>query len=210
MRKPGQAIRRNITKEGAIVTKGTESFEESQKKFHGRLNPAGGLKWSLKKVLYFFLLIVGLMVNPSFTWAGKLLEDLNGDTLIEAIQSVDQVKKAIKRSIEGINECQAGSCYNSRSRQICEMVAALDVKINGLIINEMKTLGKTGLPISENDLALMLQIFQQCRPTNYQYWQYPYLLHVIYSPLPQADQQIRKLLGIKPKKDIKKGKDPDA
>jgi hypothetical protein len=63
------------------------------------------------------------------------------------------------------------------------MVAALDVKMNGLIIKEMKKLGKSGLPISENDLALMKQIFQQCNPTNYQYWQSPYLLHVIYPRL---------------------------
>ena len=173
-----------------------------------RSKPAGGLGWSLKMAAYLLLLTLGLMINSGIAWSEQLLEDLKGDAHIEAIQSVDQVKKAIKRSIEGIDECQAGSCYNTRSRQICEMVAALDVQVNGLIINEMKSLGKTGLPISKNDLTFMKNIFKQCKPTNYQYWLYPYLLHVIYSPSPQADQQVRRLLGIKHKKNVKKGEDP--
>ncbi|HMK66508.1 MAG TPA: hypothetical protein VK564_11975, partial [Thermodesulfobacteriota bacterium] len=73
--------------------------------------------WSLKMAAYLLLLTLGLMINSCIAWSEQLLEDLKGDALIEAIQSVDQVKKAIKRSIEGIDECQAGSCYNTRSRQ---------------------------------------------------------------------------------------------
>lgn len=79
--------------------------------------------------------------------------------------------------------------------QICEIVGALDVNMNGIIIGSMTSEGaKISLPA--NDLRMMKLLFAQCKPTNYQYWNYSSILHIGYQPSRAADVAIRRYLGV--------------
>lgn len=115
---------------------------------------------------------------------------------VESIQSVEQVKDDIRQLMEFRDQCSVGSCWNATSTSICSAVGALDIRVDGKIFS-----GATGwtdevLPISETDLNLMQLIFSQCKPTNYQYWNFGQILHVLYEPTPETDQQIRSTLGL--------------
>jgi hypothetical protein len=149
------------------------------------------------------LLILAIaIIFPFAVVHGMSLEDLSKDDMIHAIESVEQVKEAIRKSIQKKSECGAGSCDNYRSQQVCELIGALDVKTNGAIIGQMTSVGMTGMCISERDLELMKLILQQCKPTNYQYWNFDSILHVGYLPSPEAGEKIGKMLGVESKKSI--------
>jgi hypothetical protein len=120
---------------------------------------------------------------------------------VDSIKSTEQVKSAIKGFISNIDQCAVGSCFNFNSTAICEWVAALDVQVNGQIIGDFTSVGSQGkVAISSSDLSLMRDVFSQCKPTNYQYWNYPSMLHVYYVPKPDIDKKVRKALGIPSKK----------
>ena len=119
---------------------------------------------------------------------------------VESIQSVAQVKTAIAAALIQLDQCAVGSCVNFATTSICEQIGMLDIRVDGKIFS-----GGTGwtdrvLPISSPDLALMKQIFSQCKPTNYQYWNWGTVLHVAYQPTCEIDQSIRKALGVAPAK----------
>lgn len=116
--------------------------------------------------------------------------------LVDSIKSVAQVKKELKQTLEALDQCGVGSCFNSTSTYICELVGALDVKVNGRIIGEMSG-SNSNFPITASDLKLMKKIFSQCKPTNYQFWNWNTVLHVSYIPNTQVDRQIRAALGVK-------------
>ncbi|BAY66965.1 hypothetical protein NIES22_71090 (plasmid) [Calothrix brevissima NIES-22] len=116
--------------------------------------------------------------------------------LVDSIKSVAQVKKELKETFENLDQCGAGSCFNSTSTYICELVGALDVKVNGRIVGQMSG-GKSELAISASDLKLMKKIFSQCKPTNYQYWNWDYVLHVSYLPSDSVDREVRAALGVR-------------
>jgi hypothetical protein len=40
------------------------------------------------------------------------------------------------------------------------------------------------------------RIWGQCKPTNYQYWNFDRMLHVYYVPSPAIDRRVRKALGV--------------
>jgi hypothetical protein len=120
---------------------------------------------------------------------------------VDSIKSVEQVKKEIGRLISAVDNCKVGSCFNFNSTAICELVAALDVQVNGQIVGGMTSIGSQGkIPISKSDLSLMRDIFSQCKPTNYQYWNFESMLHVYYVPKPELDQKVRQALGLPPSK----------
>ncbi len=120
---------------------------------------------------------------------------------VGSIKSTEQVKTAIKGLISNLDKCGVGSCVNFNSTAICEWVAALDVQVNGQIIGDFTSVGSQGrVAISPSDLSLMRDIFSQCKPTNYQYWNYSSMLHVYYVPKPEIDKKVRKALGISPNK----------
>jgi hypothetical protein len=116
--------------------------------------------------------------------------------LVDSIKSVAQVKKELKQTFETLDQCGVGSCINSTSTHICELVGALDVKVNGRIIGESSG-SNSNFPITASDLRLMKKIFSQCKPNNYQFWNWGSVLHVSYIPNTQVDRQIRAALGVK-------------
>jgi hypothetical protein len=117
---------------------------------------------------------------------------------IDAIKSVAQVKTTLKQLLETRDTCAVGSCFNSVSTAICNQIGLLDVRVNGQILQSMVSDKPSGLAISKTDLALMKQMFSQCKPTNYQYWNWDTILHVYYVPSCPIDRQVRKALGVKP------------
>lgn len=136
--------------------------------------------------------IIGILIQPA---QGQ--RDLR--EVVDSIESVEQVKQQLRRTLQSRDECNVGSCWNMRSTAICETVAALDVQVNGQIVGGMTSIG-VNIPISNSDLALMELIFSQCKPTNYQYWNWPLMLHVWYSPSDEVDQQVRRGLGLPPRR----------
>lgn len=115
---------------------------------------------------------------------------------VESIQSVEQVKDEIRQLMKFRDQCNVGSCWNSTSTSICSAVGALDIRVDGKIFSSATGWTDEVLPISQTDLNLMKQIFSQCKPSNYQYWNFGQILHVLYNPTPEADQQIRRTLGL--------------
>ncbi|MBD2255840.1 hypothetical protein [Nostoc parmelioides] len=138
-------------------------------------------------------LLIGIVVALSLP-KNAIAQDPS--KLVDSIKSVAQVKKDLKQTLEALDRCGVGSCFNSTSTYICELVGALDVKVNGRIIGEMSG-GNSSLPITASDLKLMKKIFSQCKPTNYQFWNWGNVLHVSYLPNTQVDRQIRAALGVK-------------
>ena len=118
--------------------------------------------------------------------------------LANAITSVKVAKAMLRDALIESDGCLVGSCFNNATTYICEIVAALDVKVSGVIIGEM-TGDKPNFVISADDLRHMKELFAQCKPTNYQYWNYNSVLHVGYRPSEKSDAEIRKYLGIKRK-----------
>lgn len=129
-----------------------------------------------------------------FTPAAAQAQDLQN--YVDSIQSVEQIKQDIRDTMQMRDECGVGSCYNFTSTSICAAVGALDIRVDGKILEQGSGWSDQVLPISETDLALMQQIFAQCRPSNYQYWNFDRMLHVLYSPTPEADAAIRQQLGL--------------
>ncbi len=139
------------------------------------------------KNINFFLLFL-------FATSFAVADEARVKYFINSIQSVEQVKQDIRNSI--IEECGAGHCWNTNATHVCDLVAGLDVKvgyaITGTIENE-----KPSISISKVDLKLMKLIFSQCKPTNYQYWSFGRILHVVYDPSPKIAAEVNKRLGIK-------------
>ncbi|MCA6502534.1 MAG: hypothetical protein ACK6CP_05490 [Pseudanabaena sp.] len=116
---------------------------------------------------------------------------------VDSIKSTEQVKTVIRGLISNLDQCGVGSCFNFNSTAICEWVAALESQVNGQIIGDFTSVGSQGnVAISTSDLSLMRDIFSQCKPTNYQYWNYSSMLDVYYVPKPEIDKKVRKALGI--------------
>lgn len=149
------------------------------------------------KIILFTVIVIAPITNK----LPAIAQQQNLQKIVDSIQSVEQVKRDIARLITTVDNCRVGSCFNFSSTAICELVAALDVQVNGQIVGEMISVGSEGkIPISQNDLALMRDIFSQCKPTNYQYWNFESMLHVYYVPKPAIDQKVRQALGLPPSK----------
>ena len=127
---------------------------------------------------------------------GRAQERPDLRTEIEAIESVEQVKTQIRELMVARDQCRVGSCHNTTSTSICEQVGMLDIRVDGKIFSGGTGWTDTVLPIAAVDLTLMKRIFSQCKPTNYQYWNWGVVLHVAYSPDCATDQLIRKSLGL--------------
>ena len=119
------------------------------------------------------------------------------EKLIASINSVEVAKTEIRNAMAESDNCDSGSCIDLYFAKVCNIVAALDVNVAGKILDEMTmTDGESKLAISSIDARNMRQIFEQCKPTNYQYWNYDELIHVIYSPDEKSSTDIDKYLGI--------------
>lgn len=116
-------------------------------------------------------------------------------SFIDSIKSVDQVKASIRDSL--LEECGSGHCWNINASRVCDLVAGLDVKV-GYAITGIFENDKPSIPISNMDLKLMKLIFSQCKPSNYQFWSFGRILHVVYDPSPKIAAEVNKRLGIKP------------
>lgn len=115
---------------------------------------------------------------------------------VDSIKSVEQVKQEIRGSLT--ERCGGGHCWNFHASRICELTAALDVRVGYAITGTFEN-AKRSIQISDADLRLMKLIFSQCKPSNYQYWNYSQLLHVVYDPSPKVASQVSESLGIKKK-----------
>ncbi|AFY75170.1 hypothetical protein Syn7502_03304 [Synechococcus sp. PCC 7502] len=123
-------------------------------------------KSKIKFISIIALVCLGIRYYPDN--ANAQTRDLQ--KFVDSIRSVEQVKKNIGKLIVAIDNCAVGSCFNFNSTAICELVATLDVQVNGQIVGGMTSVGSAGkIPISKSDLSLMQDIFSQCKPTNYQY-----------------------------------------
>jgi hypothetical protein len=142
-----------------------------------------------------------LVILLNFTGSyAQNIEDLQKKELVDSIKSVNQVKEALRNTLESLDECGIGSCFNDRKTQICELVGALDVRVNGKISDGMQLNdAEQYIDISENDLKLMKIIFNNCKATTYQYWNFDSILHVSYLPSSIDDQHIRNALMVKKK-----------
>lgn len=122
-------------------------------------------------------------------------------SFINSIKSVEQVKQEIRDSLTV--ECGSGHCWNVHSTRICDLTAALDVKV-GYRITDTFTFESTrkqeSIQISAVDLKLMKLIFSQCKPSNYQYWNFGQILHVQYIPSDKVSAKVNRLLGVKPQR----------
>ncbi|MFM7428021.1 MAG: hypothetical protein ACKO7W_23985 [Elainella sp.] len=139
---------------------------------------------------------MGLLIAGCLSAGSAQAQDL--EAYVNSIQSVDQIKQEIRETLLQRDQCGVGSCYNFTSTSICAAVGALDIRVDGKILESGSGWSDQILPISDADLALMQQIFAQCQLSNYQYWNFDSMLHVIYSPTPAADAAIRQQLGLPP------------
>jgi len=123
---------------------------------------------------------------------------------IASIKSVDDVKRRIRDALD--EDCGTGACVDVNASEICDLVAALDVRVDYQITGSFTSVDpKTGIakpqptiPVSQSDIKLMKLIFSQCKPTNYQYWKFDRLLHVVYTPsTKEIAATIRKAVGTK-------------
>lgn len=74
----------------------------------------------------------------SLSWQNPVLaQQTQGQKLVDSIQSVAQVKGKIKQIFTDLNQCNSGYCFNSMTTEICELVGALDVKVDGKIVGAM-------------------------------------------------------------------------
>jgi hypothetical protein len=120
---------------------------------------------------------------------------------IDRITSVEQVKEELAELIRSSDQCGVGSCFNASRTAVCNTVAMLDVQVNGQILSDMTSVGDPGkIAIAPKDLQLMRDIFSQCKPTTYQYWNYDSILHVYYMPTEAIDRSVRQALGVPSKK----------
>lgn len=146
-------------------------------------------------ILSYFTIAVGILPKVA------LAEERDLKVEVESIKSVAEVKEIIKELLVNRDQCRVGSCFNFTSTAICSQVGMLDIRVDGKIFSGGTGWTDSVLPISKSDLDLMQLIFSQCKPTNYQYWNWGVMLHVWYDPSCQVDQKIRARLGItrKPK-----------
>ncbi len=149
----------------------------------------------------FAIAFVPLMFLTTLTKETPAIAQSDPQKFVESVKSVEQVKSRIANLIRTVDDCSVGSCFNNNSTGICELVAALDVQVNGQILGEVTAVTTPPkIPISKSDLSLMREIFSQCKPTNYQYWNFSSMLHVYYVPKPEVDQRVRQALGVPAKK----------
>lgn len=112
------------------------------------------------------------------------------------VPSVEVAKRDIRNALT--ERCGTGSCWNWNATQVCNIVAAVDIRTDYAVTDAMVSANrKPSIPISEGDIALMKLIFSQCKPTTYQHWLFSSPMHVVYDPSPQAKVEVNKLLGIK-------------
>ena len=141
----------------------------------------------MKAFPYISIIFGILLCSPAYS--GNLEE------YVSSIKSVEQIKEALRTPMT--ETCGTGSCFNNNATEICSLVGALDIRLNNLITNtNLNFKPKPELQVSSSDLQLMKRIWKQCKPSNYQYWNYGSILHVIYDADPREDEEIRKLLGI--------------
>jgi hypothetical protein len=139
--------------------------------------------------LFDALLVALLLVASGVIYAADMSK------FVQQYKTVAQTKAALRATFEAMDNCGFGSCVNGNSMLICEIVAALDVNMNGIIIREMWSEG-TKVTLPARDLRMLKLLFAQCKPTNYQYWNYDTMLHVGYRPSHAADVSIRRYLGV--------------
>jgi hypothetical protein len=142
--------------------------------------------------------LAGLLVVLVSTAAAAADSATESQKFVDAIQSVDQVKAGVRESLSAIDhDCAVGSCANANATQICRYTAALDVQVGGAITaTDPRQRRDARFSISPSDLSLFQRIWAQCKPTSYQFWNYPDVLHVWYAADPAADAQIRQALGM--------------
>jgi hypothetical protein len=150
----------------------------------------------MKCLLYIWLGLIAPLLLTTFAPVA-FADDAEQKELLKSITSVAAAKHAIRESLATAERAASGAGLNFAYTQVCEIVAALDIN-TGYAITGTMTGGKSAdtVAISAADRKAMRLIFDQCRPTNYQYWNFDNLLHVTYSPSRKASDIIYKYLGI--------------
>lgn len=155
-----------------------------------------------------FSVMSTLTVCASFALASE--PESRHEGFLRSIRSVNDVKDAVRSAIHAIDrECPSGSCVESNSIQICAMTAGLDIRTE-FAITAPGSKGMRGgeLPIGQSDVELFRLIWRQCKPTTYQYWNYPMLVHVSYEPDQSSAERIRRALNIRSGEDSRTASRP--
>ncbi|MFB1486961.1 MULTISPECIES: hypothetical protein [unclassified Thiocapsa] len=145
--------------------------------------------------VFVLICFVQLQIAAPHSYAESRAE--SSDKLIASINSVEVAKNEIRSAMAESDNCPTGSCMDSWYTMICDIVAALDVNVAGKILDPYTmTGGESKFAISSYDVRHMKEIFAQCKPTNYQYWNHGELLHVVYRPDEKSSLEIDEYLGI--------------
>ncbi len=121
--------------------------------------------------------------------------------LVNSIHSVEQVKRSIRELLLSEKELVSGGAVDQMGEKVCELVGALDIKVDSQITNtyiqSTKSKPNPEIEISKSDLNLMRLIFAQCKPNNYHFWLRDSVLHVSYTPTEDVDRTVKNALNIK-------------
>lgn len=141
------------------------------------------------KSIILFSTVCSMVVSSQLALANSL----EVQKVAKYIKSVGQVKEEIR---EAILACQESGCsgygMHSVGMRICELVQALDIKVDGKISGKHLSNRRT-ISISKSDISLMRMILSQCQWKAYLQNDPP---DFIYVPTPKISQIVNKQLKI--------------
>lgn len=141
------------------------------------------------------VLMVAILLNVSAVRADRPCVPTH-QSYADNATSAGKVKKDLREALKALDEYPSGSCINNFASEICNLVAGLDTRVGGKILEDNPS--EPNIAISAADLKLMKLIFSQCKPTNYYFWNMDSILHVWYRPSREIDASVRQSLGLRP------------
>ncbi len=97
---------------------------------------------------------------------------------IASIQSIGDAKSRLYHRLSA--QCSSGVCVDNNASEVCNVVAALDVRVGGVIASPGQPAPSSALSITASDLQLMRRIWRHCKPSSWGYWNRSFLLRVTY------------------------------
>ena len=115
----------------------------------------------------------------------------------EKIQSVEEVKAALRVYLEPPDFCDTASCRFPLMVETCTLVTKLDARVDGTITGNDSDVGAS-LDITPADLNLMQLIYGQCQEIEGN-GELPFIegRSIVYQPSCSINNQVRKGLGLK-------------
>lgn len=117
-----------------------------------------------------------LVTATTSLWATETQSEV--ERYVASIRSVGDAKSRLLAHLNP--ECGTGSCADNNAGEVCNLVAALDIRAGGVITAPGQPVQPSNIAITGTDLQLMRRIWRQCRPTSHGYWNRAELLRVTY------------------------------